>query len=409
VRTLALIPAFLFLIAQAAAAQNFSLPLNGYFHPGRAMPIACDFFGSAGSAKLSGDGAITTQIFSVTGAKAIVPYLTFDPEAHSGNLQLRALEDSQLLIADAAEDPAAAARLFAGKPTVTIRLDPVHPIEGPPMAWETLDGLILTPIGLANIPQPALRQLWSAGTTIAVIGGKAPSADLPWKNQDGYWIANGMKSLPAEVNPDVYAPTLQWVGGKSLANRRETVLLATLFAILLAGVDLWPGRAAPLAAVGLAAAFWLAAGWNSQRHSLVSSAEGIVQMDLREPWCVDDLWAYQRSHCDTDFDCSVSGSLHPVMMDQTQWSQADLVLTCGSDGSPVAIHGKLKADQPIAMVMRRETRGDFLAGGPVDSPLRLLAGLSLYADFPVAGQRGPTQWGAETARTHFGSIVLRGE
>jgi hypothetical protein len=405
VRSLPVIIAAIFLTAAVSRAQTLSLPLHGYFHPGRAMPVACDFSGSPGSANISGQGAITTRIFSVTGTRAIVPFLAFDPEAHSATFDLHALDDSDLLIAAAQDDLSAAPRLFPGKIIVSLKLDPIHPIEGPAMAWESLDALLLTPVGLANIPEPKLRELWSSGITIVVIAPNSPPTDLPWTKESGCWIARGFKSLPAQVNPDAYAPTLQWTGGKSLATRREIVLLGALFGILLGAIALWPSRTAPTAAICLAVTLCFAADWNSHRHFPVTSAEGIMQIDVGRRWGVDDVWTFQRSHRDTEFDLPLSGSVHPIMMETDQWSQANLILTCGSNGDPVALQGQLKADVPIALVMRKIARADFLAGGPVASPMRLLT--DLYPSFSVQGQRGPDQWATQTPRTHFGAIVLR--
>ena len=275
------------------------------------------------------------------------------------------------------------------------------------MAWETLDALLVTPIGLANIPEPTIRELWATGVTLVVIGGREPSVELRWKNETGFWIAPGMKPLPAQVNTDAYGPTLQWIGGKSFANRWDTVLLGAIFGILMGGICLLNSRAGMISAVLLSCVFWYVADSNNQRYSPTASAEGIVRLDVGRNWCVDDVWMFAKAHRDTEFDLAVSGSAHPMMMDEDQWSAANLVLTCGSDGIPVAIHGSVKADEPIAMVMRRIGRADSLAGGPVDSPMRMLVTPGLYADYFVAGQRGPDEWNAGTSRTHFGTIVLR--
>jgi hypothetical protein len=397
----------IFFSAGVGFAQTISAPLHGYFHPGRAMPVMCNFGAGGEPVVIAQDGAITTQVFGAPNSSAVAPWLVFDSEARGGNLDLRALDDSDVLVADATDDPLLAGSLFPGRRVVTAPLDPVNPIIGPAMAWETLDALLVTPIGLANIPEPKLRELWALGVTIAVSGGAKPAADLPWQNQSGCWIAPAKSPLPAQVNPDVYAPTLQWVGGKSFANRINSVLLAAIFAILLCGICLSYSRAVPLFAAGLTVVFMTFAYWNNQRFSSVSSAQGIVQIDLGRSWNIDDVWTYLRSHRDAQFDLPLSGSVHPIMMETAQWDQANLVLTCASDGSPVALHGRLNADEPIALLTRRLARENSLAGGPVDSPLHLLIAPTLYDNYLIEGQRGPPQWDTQRVRTHFGAVVLQ--
>lgn len=397
----------LFLTARFCFGQTLTLPLHGYFHPGRAMPAAADFSESGGGVELTGEEAITTRFAGQPGAHVVVPFLALDATVRDSQLELHALDDSDCLVGDGGDDPAAAGKLFPAKRLITVRLDPVHPIQGPAMAWETLDGLLVTPIGLANISDEMLRELNVAGVTIAVSGESEPRSVLAWRREGGLWIARGVPSITASATPDAYAPTLQWLGGKSLDFRRQIVLLGTLFGILAGGVCLTRSRWSAIAAAGLVTTFGLAADWNNRGFSPVASAMGIVQFDVDRKLAVADVWVFEQSHRDADFDLAVSGSVHPIAMENSQWRNWNLVLTCGSDGTPVSLSGRLKANEPLAVVMRRVAAAGILSGGPVDSPMRLLAAPSLYGEYEIAGQNGPRQSDAETQHTRWGMIVLK--
>ena len=102
-----------------------------------------------------------------------------------------------------------------------------------------------------------------------------------------------------------------------------------------------------------------------------------------------------------------TGAMREWRMENGEWKNWNLVLSCDSDGTPISLGGRLKADEPLAVVMRRVTGADLLAGGPVDSPMRLLAAPALYGEFLIAGQNGPRESDADTLWTRWGTVVLK--
>jgi hypothetical protein len=397
---------WVFLTGRFCFAQNLTLPLHGYFHAGRGMPVGADFSGG-GVVEISGEGAITSRAVGEAGGHVVFPFLAIDARVRATGLELHGLEDSDCLVGDGGDDPAAAGEIFSSARVIVVRLDPVHPILGPAMAWESLDGLVVTPIGLANISEETLEELNAGGVTIAVEGGSEPGAGLAWGREGGFWVARGVRGISAGVNPDAFAPTMQWMGGKSWDFRREIVLLGMLFGILAGGICLSRSRWAVGAVVGLAAVFCWGADWNNRGVSPVESAAGIVEFDVDRELAVADVWAYVRSHRDADFDLDVSGLVHPMAMEDEQWKNWNLVLWCGSDGRPISLRGRLAADEALAVMMRRVTGAGISFAGEVDSPMRFLAGGELYGAYEIAGQNGAGVRDAETEQTRWGTIVLR--
>ncbi len=144
-------------------ANNVSLPLKGYFHPGRAMPVRWDI----SSGELVGRNHSSIRIgrdrrsramdrqsawsFSLARDRSQRPRC---PLAVAGRFRgdfpsLHPLEDSDWLVASSLDDDSAAARAVSPG---GIRLSFMLPsgIEGPAMAWETLDAILLTPDALAK-------------------------------------------------------------------------------------------------------------------------------------------------------------------------------------------------------------------------------------------------------------------
>ena len=131
-----------------------------------------------------------------------------------------------------------------------------------------------------------------------------------------------------------------------------------------------------------------------------------MHLEIGRSWAVADAWVYEQAHRDADFDLEVSGLVHPIALENSQWKDWNLVLTCGADGVPISLSGRLKADEPVAVVMRRIAGAGMLAGGPVDSPVRLLVVPSLYGEYEIAGQNGPPQSDTDTRWTRWGTVVL---
>jgi hypothetical protein len=377
------------LSATTAGAQELSLPLQGYFHPGRAMPVRWSIDSSGGvgaTVRITAPGAITTSVSSVN-PDGIAPWIVFDPHATAGDKQfeLHPLEDSDFLVGNFVSDETDIARLFPNQHIVTVHVD-ARDLQSPPMAWETLDAVVLTNEEWRQLGESARDQLFVEGITLAVRLDSKPEGELPWRADGAWWIASADLKLPGIVNADAYAPTDGWSPGRSVEFRKRTFLFAAMYCLVCVGVFLWRSRWMPAAFVVVSIVAGAAIAGENRRESPISACSGTVL--VKDEITLADMWVFQMSHRPVTFHVPTGAMVAPVLSDESQFESAGLTLECGNDGEPTAIDGRLSADEPLALVRRR-----FLAdpSSPPDllkatSPLRLLAGESIYHQFRIVGQ-----------------------
>jgi hypothetical protein len=375
------------LYATNVSASALSLPLQGYFHPGRAMPVRWD---NSQAVRLSASGAITTYLDAIDQPRGLFPWIVIGPNV--GNVSdrtlppLHPLEDSDCIVADAVSNDSDARSLFPNRRMIAVHLD-ADELTGPAMAWETLDAILLTPAELEQIPQSMSRQFLAEGVELVVLSDRQPDAPLPWIRSGRWWIASAPLGLPPIVCADAYAPTYGWAAGRSQAFRRRTFLFGAIYCLLVCGVGLWRSRRMPagIVAVSIVAAAGFAS--DNRRQSPIFQRSGIVR--LIGPATLEDDWLFQVSHRDTHFTLPLENSVHPIFYDESQAESLSLTLDCDSRGQPTAITGRLSADEPLALMRRRMPAqpADFTAPmQPVTSPLHLLATESIYPGFNVEGQ-----------------------
>jgi hypothetical protein len=343
------------------------------------MPVQWDLASSdAGntSIELSADGAATSRLENVRATHGIFPWLGLDrniSNIRGATFDLHPLEDSDRLIATDSDDPSLPNELFPDRHVIAIRCT----IEGPAMAWESLDGVILTPGQLAKLSPEYRRQLLAAGVTLAITGDK-PSDDFPWQKTGRLWILSSGLSFPLPVNQDALTPTLGWVAGRSTAFRSRIVLDSLLFCFLLGGIALWKSRWMPVAVVLFCISYstWIIR--ENQHQSPVSQAVGTVH--VAAPFlATNDVWLFQQSHRDASFSIEIAGMIEPIFPDSAQIPESNLTLICDSTGEPRVLSGQLKADIPLAILSREfQPPENQSVVTPVTSPLRTLVTDSIY-------------------------------
>jgi len=134
-------PGFLCVLiwAQAALAQ-VKLPLEGFFRPGRCMPVWVE--PSDSPLELRADGAVATEVSA--GRGGVVPLLVLGHQPGPMNgIALRALSSDQRLVGLIGGDDGIASRLFPGQAIVSVvpdgpdtaatvvRLPSTHTVKGP--------------------------------------------------------------------------------------------------------------------------------------------------------------------------------------------------------------------------------------------------------------------------------------
>jgi len=380
-------------------ADDISLPLGGYFHPGRAMPVKWNVSESAASdeiIQLSASDAVTTRLVLSGNPRGIMPWIAVDPNV--GHLRwrfpsgsagevsdLHPLDESDFLVGDFLADDSGIGALFSDRHVMTIHLD-AEDLRAPAMAWETLDAMLLTSDEWEKLSPMARGRLFAEGITLAVRDVRKPDAQLPWRRLDHWWIASSDLKLPAMINGDAYTPTDGWTSGRSEAFRRRIVLFGAIYCLLAGGACLWRSRWMPAGFVGMSIVAGAAFAIDNVHQSPIFQRSGTVL--LNGDMTIEDNWIYQVSHRSAEFREAVGGFVCPIFSDESQAESAKLKLDCDGNGEPVAIEGNLLADEPLVLMSREVGAGkrDYSGLSPATSPLRLLAGESIYPQFHIAGQ-----------------------
>jgi|GEM_PF-1445713 len=383
-----------------ARGDTLSLPLKGYFHPGRAMPVQWDISSansSSGIIQLSAWGAITSRVQTAGNPRGIFPWLVIDQNARDARWQspavseaifpaLHPLEDSDCLVASTVDKDSAASELFPGHRLILVH--PPHLVEGPAMAWETLDAVLLTSDALAKTSPSARADLFAAGVELAVIGGGRPDATLPWRHNGKWWIASSDLHFPPTVDSDAYAPTYGWTAGRSGDFRLHIFLLGAIYCLIVSGIALWRSRWMPAAIVTLSIGAGLFFASDNGKYSPLFIRTGVVRL-IEQP-SFTDQWVYQVSHRDFEMKMTIRDSIHPIFFDTSQPQMMNLTIDFNDHGEPLAISGRLMADQPLALMTRRlqTVRPDNSLLNPPTSPMRLLASDPIYRGLRLQGELG---------------------
>jgi hypothetical protein len=437
--------------SSSARAQRVELssPLDGHARAGRAAAVRVVADGLAGpTLTIAGDGAVPVRIPTTAGrVDAVVPLLltTGDPPAElrwsdgrvSGGVPFaaRPLGPRDRLVVAVGDPPGAAelaADLFPGGGTaaggrpVVVWLDTAEPrLLRPPQAYAAADAVLLDLSAAARVGESQLRAFLAAGTAVAIRSPERPRGDWPWHRRGAWWVlqhdpagpgggtAGGGGGGGVAVNIDAYAPTFAWDRAWPAALRRRTLLAAALLAMLLVGASLLRGRRGLVAAIGVCAAAGGAAAWFARSLAPVVTAAGEVVV-TDGTIAQRDRWTYVSGLRDARTSADAAGVTRVVLGGRRQLGGLDLALACDADGSPWRYEFTLPAKQTVAFVSRSVApaardagvtgaAGSAAAGGPVDTPIGLLAD-RLYPG-AVVGRFGGAP--ADAAGEWWGTVVLR--
>src|SRR3954465_1402556 len=148
------------------AAVEMSMPLGGYWRPGRYMPLRVTARDAGISVEIGGEGVIAVRVSLRDGRfDGIVPVLALsDPRIH--NQPTRQLRPEQRLVGFTTIDIPFAQDLFPGTTIVPIQLAAGDPLPGAAVAWETLDAVVLDNT-ISNVTEEKLRELGTCGVIVA--------------------------------------------------------------------------------------------------------------------------------------------------------------------------------------------------------------------------------------------------
>ena len=379
----------IFALLFATAAQALSLPLQGYYHPGRAMPVKWGVADSGSDIQISAPGAIVSRAHPLGNPWGVFPWIVYSatpgPTSHPSLGALQPLDPSDLLVINTIAQDADPSELFPYRRLVTIQLDP-EDLAGPPMAWETADAILLAPDSYAKIPIPMRTALFAEGVELAVQSDARPDDLFPWAQTGSWWAASPILNLPPIVCPAAYLPTYGWAAGRTPAFRKNIVGLALVYFLVIVGICLIRWRWTPVAVVAASLLAIAAFQFENRRQSPVFAQAGIIRLSGPAP--IEDDWLFQTTHRPAHFTLPLGGEVHPIFSDESQSRSLQLILDCDASGRPTSIAGVLAPDEPFVL-MRRSFAPNIPAGPlttPVTSPMRLLIDESIYPGCTVAGQ-----------------------
>jgi hypothetical protein len=344
------------------ASVQVTLPLQGYWRPGRYMPVRVQGEMEAGVIEIGGEGAVASRL-PLNGGRvdAILPVLVMSEGAIQWsegvvNRPLRQLTADQRLVGFTTMDLALAQSLFPGETIVPIELALADPIPGPAVAWETLDAIVID----APLAEAKRAELVAAGVVV-IVRGQA-TANQP--------RIVGPRAAAEDLA--AFAPVQGWRAEWPAAFRRRIMLSAIIFAIVAVGVSLLRFKYSALVLVGICAlatvVMWMS--WRNRPAVLVRWGGIVVRSSEMTQ---EDLWVYQATASGSQSSMPWSGVMHPYFESREDRVAMKAVLMCESDGTPSSFSFQLGPGQKIGFLMRSFSQVAPTQTQHPSTPMELLA------------------------------------
>lgn len=346
----------------AHAQTQVSFPLDGWYHPGRFMPVQVQ---ADGPITLHAAGAIATQVGQEGGpVRAVVPWLVIgNPTSANVNdspleLTLHPLSPQQKLIGytTTSLDPD-----LADPSAVAIAIDREQLLSSAPAAWQSLDRLVLDESTLARCtPEQAMG--WLANGTELI----AHSSAMPWVQQGAMWRVKLNLLGPSTARPSeqVYLPTLGWSPGWPAAMRYSILLAAIIFSGILLLLILLRWRWILWAATGFCLLSWLAIiGWQRITPAIFT-ADGSIEVE-GAVYHQQDHWRWLTAHSDTSARQYFDGLTLPLAYDPHHLDPMNIHLICRADGKPAYYSFALPSNNRVAFLSRQVSLSEVRQGHQV--------------------------------------------
>ena len=369
---------------------DVSLPLQGYYRPGRYVPVrivtrlAAD---PASPLTIRAGGAVTTVVNLSARAEDVVPWLPLQalrdarwsiPGVAEGTFRetLTELTDNDVLVgyagsASAAEASRAGGEAWAGKNVIAVPLDATEPVRPPVMAWGVMDALVTD-------VRPEIFHLdkhVAAGTSVFVRAAgasadKPPDDIWPWRRSGAWWVLRAQVAGPRGVIiPEAYEPAYAWRPGRTPELRRGLLLAAVAVSIVAVALTLWRSRRAWLAVVlWCAVACGCVVGWSARQPTLYKAVGRVYVRG--GPMLQADRWGFARSLAQRpaviDWE---GGTAVPVFASSAHLSHTDMTLYCGAHGAASHFSWPAGRNTTVAF-LGRTLYSDFSSPAPVPAPAR---------------------------------------
>jgi hypothetical protein len=366
-----------------AAQVQVTFPLQGYYRPGKYMPVRVQSSSVAtGPVFLHADGAVGVSVEPGPDGtvNAVVPFLAVTQlgtprwetaGGASGTVaaSLTPLQGDQVLVGLVGVGGAAeAAKLFPGRQVVPVALAGTPAMPGDPAAWETLDAAVFD-----DATHVFLAELLQLGVAVIVRSDAPPAGDWAWQGGPGHWyVRHSPAGPPGAIEPEVYEPIAAWRPGWPSPLRRQAALLATVFCIVAVGASLWRRtRRAAFAVVAASAVAVCGFTWWGARQPMLSElGTGIIVTG--PDGGQRDLWTYYRPLRRRGVSVTIGRGFRfsdkPVFASTRHLRQTDLRLHVGASGRPTRFTWNADAGTTLALLHRSFFTGVGGSPGPTRSP-----------------------------------------
>jgi hypothetical protein len=333
----------------SAAPPSVQLPLDGYYRPGSYMPV---LISTATPITLSTSSGMMTTVAPAIENKIVPLFVLSSTADHlqygDNSSPLHPLSDDQALIGVTSHDDALLVQLFPSKKIVTIDLNPSQPTPGAPIAWDSLDAIIVDSLDQENLPQ-----MLATGMTIAVRTGTKPDTSWPWERIADAWVLRPKLDRPGLMGESAYDAIDFWTPGHSIQSRQLTVLVAILISCLMLAIALWRSRwALPALAVFVVIFCVIFQLWRtrqSQMSTLIQTNQLTGEMTRL------DRWTYQTSPLFTSTEVKFDACIWPVFASTSHADSLHATLECDATGQPLRIKYDLPARSKMAFLSRSIT------------------------------------------------------
>ena len=391
----------------ASAETNVSFPLQGYYHPGKYMPVHITHDSGNITLSLSARGAVDIRI-SPAGNSVTIPWLMVQSlienatwsdgsSQHPIDQPFRIVGPNEQLIGSTSGNIDIAQTIFPNAKLIHIPLDPASPLPGSPVAWEALDAIVLD--DARGLNDETIGTLLSAGTAIAV-RGPPPDARWPWENVADFSVLRHLPAGPQSlVLEAAYSPVYSWQPELPGIARCRIFLAGVIFTLIVLGASLWrsPLTSWLVTVLSVAALAIFAMIRATQSHPRSISGD-IIVIDPR--FTQSDAWTFLTSAKDSIQSAPAKHS-QPVFASNSHAARSEMKLICTGDGIPDKFEFLIEPNARIAFLRRSLVPG----ATPrrmvsVNSPLQdLVRAMYLSVHDDVIGQ-------VETSNDDLPGIVI---
>ena len=402
---------------ECSAQSTAALPLDGWYRTGRYMPVRIE---APATITVTANGAVPTEWHSSSTASAIIPILMFATDVRQlridgsplpGDPPLRPLSSHQQLVAVAGSGDRLATKLFPGESIVTVHLDPLDPLPGAELAWQTLDALIVDGPWPGAFDVRKLPGLLAGGTEIAVRSTDRPDDALPWESIDGGWVLRPPIAGPlgCDGSDAAYLPWSAWHPDLPFSVRLQVVLAGVLFSLAVLACLLLP-RAFSLPAIAAATlCAIIAIGYWQSRSPKIFRAQGNVVVE-GQPLHQTDRWQFLTSRQSAVGEMDCTGESWPVFADSSQPVHLNMCLNW--NGGAGRFTFQLPAEGKLAFILRSIRPGQPhsppIAPGDQESPMAGIARALYLQNREKADVESGQKWNADDPAPTWPTVHVRG-